>query len=131
MPDVEWSLICDYCILDQAGKLSIVGIFERVITESVPVMHPALYIVTRWRNPGGESFLAQTRIWTPTEQLLVSTGQTHVPPNPAGQHVTIDQFRGLVFEREGQYLVELLAQDETARYYPLEVHLVARPKEAR
>ena len=35
--------------------------------------------------------------------------------------MTIDQFRGLVLEREGQYLIELLAADETARYYPLQV----------
>jgi hypothetical protein len=91
------------------------------------VMHPALFVVTRWRNPGGEDFTAQTRIWTPTEQLLVSTGLTHVPPNPAGQHVTIDQFRGLVLEREGQYLIELLAADETARYYPLQVVVPPSP----
>jgi hypothetical protein len=127
MPDVEWSLTCDYCLLDQAGKLSIIGIFERIVTQSVPVMHPALFVVTRWRNPSGEAFTAQTRVWTPTEQLLVSTGPTHVPPNPAGQHVTIDQFRGVVFEREGQYLVELLSADETARYYPLQVVVVPGP----
>lgn len=128
MPDVEWSLICDYCILDQTGKLSVLGIFERIVAESVPVLHPALFIVTRWRNPSGESFVAQTRIWTPTEQLLVSTGPTQVPANPTGQHLTIDQFRALMLEREGQYLVELVAQDETARYYPLEVHLAGGAK---
>src|SRR5688572_26320152 len=123
MPDVEWSLTCDYCVLDQAGKLSIIGIFERIMAESVPVLHPVLFVITRWRNPGGETFKAQTRIWTPTEQLLVGTNPAQVPPSPLGQHVTIDQFRGLVLEREGQYLVELLADGETARYYPLEVHL--------
>ena len=121
MPEVEWSLVCDYCLIDQTGKLSMLGIFERIAAESLPVLHPLLFVVTRWRSVAQESFVAETRIWTPTEQLLVSTGATQVPANPGGQNLTINQFRGLVLEREGQYLIELLAEGETARYYPLQV----------
>ena len=89
----------------------------RFVIRAAWILHRALYRFTGHRRG----------LWTPTEQLLVSTGPTHVPANPAGQHVTIDQFRGLVFERDGQYLVELLSDDETARYYPLQVVVTPGP----
>jgi hypothetical protein len=125
MPDVEWSLLCEYCLLDVAGKLSIMGIFDRVVAPKLPVQQPALFVVTRWRTQPDQPFILETRLWTPTEQLLQSTGQVTVAPDPAGHNLTINQFIGLTFDREGQYLVELLAEDETVRYYPWQ--LVLRP----
>ena len=127
MPDVEWSLLCDYCLIDQAGKLSLLGIFDRIATPSLPVQHPLLFVVTRWRTQPHQSFVAETRIWTPTEQLLLTTGPVQVAANPSGQNLTINQFRGLTLDREGQYLVELLAEGETARFYPWQLALHPAP----
>jgi hypothetical protein len=44
-----------------------------------------------------------------------------VAPSPVGQNLTINQFVGLTLDREGQYLVELLVDGETVRYYPWQV----------
>src|SRR5581483_1804937 len=125
MPDLEWSLLCEYCLIDAAGRLSIIGIFEQMLTPQVPTHQPVLFVVSRWRSQPHQSFKVETRLWTPTEQLLQSTGEVAVAPSPVGQNVTINQFVGLTFEREGQYLVELLVDGETARYYPWQ--LVVRP----
>ena len=125
MPEVEWSLLCEYCLIDAAGKLSILGIFDHVVAPQVPVHQPVLFVVTRWRSQPNQQFVAETRLWTPTEQLLQTTGPVQVAPNHFGQNMTINQFLGLTFEREGQYLVELLAEGDTARYYPWQ--LAVRP----
>src|SRR5690242_5707551 len=117
MPDVEWSLLCEYCLIDAAGKLSVLGIFDQVVARQLPVQQPVLFVVTRWRSEPHQTFTVETRLWTPTEQLLQTTGAVPVAPSPSGQNMTINQFLSLTFDREGQYLVELLANDETARYY--------------
>ena len=127
MPTVEWSLLCDYCLIDQTGKLSLIGIFDSVAVASFPAQHPMLYVVTRWRSEPGQTFVAETRIWTPTEKLLVTTGPVQVAPNPGGHNLTVNQLRNVAIEREGQYLVELLAEGETARYYPWQVLRASAP----
>ena len=127
MPDVEWVLLCDYCLIDQGGRLSLLGIFERLLTPTLPVQHPLFYVVTRWRAQPQQGFTAETRIWTPTEQLLITTGPVQVAPSPTEHNLTINQFRGLTFDREGQYLVELLADDDTTRCYPCQVSLQRGP----
>jgi hypothetical protein len=126
-PEVEWSLLCDYCLIDIAGKLTLVGIFDRLVVPALPVHAPLLVVVTRWRAPASDRFVAETRIWTPTEQLLVTTGPVDVAVPAAGPAMTVNQFRAVTFERAGQYLVELLAQGDTARYYPCEVVVHSPP----
>ena len=125
MPDVQWSLMCDYCLIDHSGRPSLIGIFDRLGAFSVPVQHPQLFIVTQWSSQPHQAFKTETRLWTPTEQLLATTGEVPVAPNPDGRNLTINQFRAVMLERPGQYLVELLAEGETARYYPWQ--LVVQP----
>jgi hypothetical protein len=50
MPEIEWSLLCEYCLVDAAGKLSVLGIFDQMLTAQLPVHQPVLYVVTRWRG---------------------------------------------------------------------------------
>src|SRR3712207_8783065 len=50
MPDVEWSLLCEYCLVDVTGKLSMLGIFDQFAASRLPVQQPALFVVTRWRS---------------------------------------------------------------------------------
>jgi hypothetical protein len=110
--------MCEYCSVDHAGRLSLIAIFDRIVVPALPVQMPLLFVVTRWRADGESRFVAETRLWTPTEQLAVTSGPVQVIAAPGMPHVTINQFHGLTFERAGQYLVELLAEGETARYYP-------------
>ena len=40
MPELEWSLLCEYCLIDATGRLSIMGIFEQMLTPRVPAQQP-------------------------------------------------------------------------------------------
>jgi hypothetical protein len=126
MPAVEWSLLCEYCIIDHAGKLSLIGIFDRMVVARLPLQVPLLLVVTRWRAET-DRFTAETRLWTPTEQLLAASGSVEVVTAGDAPHITINQFHGLTLERAGQYLVELLAEGQTARYFPWQVVVQAPP----
>ncbi len=41
------AVVCDHALIDQAGKLSVIGIFERIWVERFPAMHPRLHLVLR------------------------------------------------------------------------------------
>ncbi|MBX5490341.1 MAG: hypothetical protein IRZ14_04225 [Chloroflexi bacterium] len=127
MPSVQWSLICDYYLIDQAGRLSLLGIFDRLVVPQLPVVYPYLHVVTQWHLGSARQFRLETRLWTPTEQVLATSGELPVGPVPNDQHLTINSFANLTLERAGQYLVELLADGETARFYPLQVTPHAPP----
>lgn len=36
--------ICDYAMISQDGKLSTMGIFSRIFTNTLPSVHPAMYL---------------------------------------------------------------------------------------
>jgi len=125
MPSVQWSLVCDYCLVDQGGRLSLIGIFDRLVMPELPIVYPLLHVVTQWRIGGENTFRMEARLWTPTEQVLSTSGEVLVGPLMGDQHLTINRFGALTLERSGQYLVELLANGETERFYP--IHLTVQP----
>ncbi len=45
---VDWALVCDYALIDTAGKLSVLGIFERLFAGNFPALHPVMYLVAQW-----------------------------------------------------------------------------------
>lgn len=51
---VEYSLFCDYASVSMDGKLNLMGIFERILTENVPANHPQMSIITKLVLPKGD-----------------------------------------------------------------------------
>ena len=47
---VALAVICDHALIDQAGKLSVLGIFERIWVERFPAVHPRLHLVLRLKG---------------------------------------------------------------------------------
>ena len=44
---IDLALVCDYAIIDQYGKLSVLGLFEHIWVHEFPVVHPRLHLVLR------------------------------------------------------------------------------------
>jgi len=51
---VEFSILCDYASLSVDGKLNLNGMFEHIMAKEVPVVHPQLFVVTKFILPEGE-----------------------------------------------------------------------------
>ncbi|MFA5792582.1 MAG: hypothetical protein WC897_01785 [Candidatus Gracilibacteria bacterium] len=51
---IEFAIFCDYASMSIDGKLNLNGIFERIMTEKIPAMHPQMYVVTKMILPKGE-----------------------------------------------------------------------------
>lgn len=79
---VEYSMLCDYASVSMDGKLSLNGIFERIVAKEVPAKHPQMFVVSKLLIPKGDhkitfsmmqqdKVLASTSIEKTVEQKLV------------------------------------------------------------
>jgi hypothetical protein len=75
---IEWALLADYVMLDNSGKLSIIGIFDRLYLNAPHAMHPMAFVVARWRGAPNAVLASELRIWSPGRELLVGAPQALV-----------------------------------------------------
>ena len=47
---VDFAVLADYALIDQHGKLSVLGIFQHVWVATFPAMHPRTHLVVRVRG---------------------------------------------------------------------------------
>ncbi|HYU91551.1 MAG TPA: hypothetical protein VE966_13960 [Gemmatimonadales bacterium] len=50
---LDFAVVADYAIVDQAGKLSVLGIFQHIWVQQFPAMHPRLHLVLRLKGKRG------------------------------------------------------------------------------
>ena len=48
--NVDFAVVCDYAIVDQYGKLSVLGIFQHIWVPQLPAVHPRLHLVIRLKG---------------------------------------------------------------------------------
>ena len=47
---VDFAVVADYALVDQSGKLSVLGIFQHIWVQQFPAMHPRLHLVLRLKG---------------------------------------------------------------------------------
>src|SRR5437899_4423325 len=47
---LDFAVIADYALVDQAGKLSVLGIFQHIWVQQFPATHPRLHLVLRLKG---------------------------------------------------------------------------------
>ncbi len=85
--NVQLALVCDHAIIDQHGKLSVLGIFDRIWVERFPAIHPRLHLVLRLKGRrteiGDHTVLIQLVDDTGRE-MLRGEGNVQIGEPPAG-----------------------------------------------
>ena len=120
---VDLALACDYAIIDQYGKLSVMGIFEHIWVHEFPVVHPRLHLVMRLKGRRTEIGDHQVKIRLVDEEdreIISGDGTVTFAEPPAG---ILDIEAGTVllfdvpFEHPGAYTFEI-SIDGTAAALP-------------
>ena len=57
---IEYALFCEYANLSMDGKLNLNGIFDRIMIEHVPTMHPQMFVVSKLFLPKGKHSITFT-----------------------------------------------------------------------
>ncbi len=84
---LDFAVVADYAIVDQAGKLSVLGIFQHIWVQQFPAMHPRLHLVLRLKGKRTEIGEHQVQIRLVDEQnaeVLGGNGTVNFAEPPAG-----------------------------------------------
>ena len=123
-------MTADYALIDQQGKLSVLGIFQHVWLTKFPAVCPRTHLVLRVRGRRTEIGVHTIRIRFVDDngaELLGGEGTVQFGEPPAGV-TDVEAGAVLVFDiplpRPGQYAFEITLDGELASRVPLTAAVV-------
>lgn len=125
IPDLQSAILCDDVRQERNGKFMLIGLFDAIMIQQLPVRYPRLFLVTRWCSGDGE-FFQQSRILKPDMSTPLVSGQ-RIPvrlPNPEATATNVEVFLNVEFRDEGTHWVEILLDGDLKIRYPLRVSIV-------
>ncbi len=131
---VDFAVLADYALIDQQGKLSVLGIFQHVWVASFPAVHPRTHLVLRVRGRRteiGEHRIRIRFIDDQGQELMGGDGTVQFGEPPAGV-TEVEAGAVLVFDvplpRPGVYAFEIILSENVVRV-PLSAALIPPPAE--
>lgn len=85
--NVDFAVVSDYALVDQAGKISVLGIFQHIWVQHFPAMHPRLHLVLRLKGRRTEigEHPVQIRLLDERDtEILGGSGTVNFAEPPAG-----------------------------------------------
>jgi hypothetical protein len=132
---VDFAVIADYALVDQQGKLSVLGIFQHVWVAAFPSIHPRTHLVLRVRGRRteiGEHRIRIRFIDDQQQELIGGEGTVHFG-EPAAGVTEVEAGAVLVFDvplpRAGHYAFEITLGDSVLTV-PLSAALIPPPMPA-
>ena len=127
IPDLQSSILCDDVRQERNGKFMLIGLFDAIVAQSMPVRYPRLFMVTRWCSGEGE-FNQQTRILKPDQSSQLVEGKV-IPvrlPSSEATATNVEVFMNVSFEVIGTHWIEILLDGDLKIRYPLRVTRVQK-----
>ena len=125
--NVQLALVCDHAIIDQHGKLSVLGIFDRIWVERFPAIHTRLHLVLRLkgrRTEVGDHGVLIQLVDDTGREILRGEGNVQIGEPPAGV-VDIEAAAVLAFDvpldKPGVYTFEIAVDSARVASVPITV----------
>ncbi|HYP53395.1 MAG TPA: hypothetical protein VEQ42_07635 [Pyrinomonadaceae bacterium] len=117
-PRLLYTLLCDDVRLEVGNKLTLVGVFQNLMVQQLPVSLIKFAVVQHWSGEG--SYLSEVRILTPDRQQPVVVSQpTRFEVAPGGFADNVSFFVNVTFPAPGQYWVQTLVNSTLFDEQPL------------
>lgn len=127
-------MLADYALIDQQGKLSVLGLFQHVWVPAFPAVHPRAHLVLRVRGRRTEIGQHSMRIRFVDEQgatLVEGEGTVQFGEPPAGV-TDVEAGAVLVFDlplpRPGHYAFEISLDAAEEYQVPLTASQIPGPE---
>lgn len=125
-----YTLLCDDVRIEMGNKLSLMGLFQNIMVEKLPVSLIKFAVINHWRGAGGHE--TEVRILAPDKANLVVTSQpTRIELAEGGFTDNISFFVNVVFPNPGTYWVQTIANAAVVDEFPLIVTDQANLENAR
>ena len=113
-----YTLLCDDVRLEAGNKISLMGVFQNIMVEKLPISLIKFAVVNHWRGEGNHH--TEVRILSPDKNNTVVTSQpTHLELAPGGFTDNVSFFVNVVFPTAGTYWVQTLANTVLLEEFPL------------
>ena len=130
---LDFAVVADYALVDQAGKISVLGIFQHIWVQQFPAMHPRLHLVLRLKGRRTEVGEHGVQIRLADEsgsEILGGNGTVTFAEPPAGV-TDIEAGAILVFDvpfpHPGLYRFEITVDGEVLATVPITVSQLQNP----
>lgn len=116
---LAYTIFCDDVRLEAGNKLSLMGVFQNLVVQQMPVSLIKFAVVNHWTGAG--DYLSEVRILTPDrKQPIVVSQPTRFDIAPGGGHAdNISFFVNVTFQEPGQYWVQTLVDSTLYDEQPL------------
>jgi len=129
---IDFAVVCDYALIDQYGKLSVLGIFHHIWVSQFPTVHPRLHLVLRLKGARTEIGEHKVKIkLTDSEdrEIITGDGEVSFSEPPAGV-LEVESGAVLVFdvpfEQAGKYQFEIEVDGDIRTLVPITVSMGPR-----
>jgi hypothetical protein len=115
-----YTLFCDDVRLEVGNKLSLMGVFQNIMVQQLPVSLIKFAVVNHWQGDG--EYLSEVRILTPDKKQPVVVSQpTRFEISSGGFADNISFFVNVTFPAAGQYWVQTLINSNLFDEQPLTI----------
>ena len=130
---IDLATVSDYAVIDQHGKLSILGIFSHIWVAKFPAVHPRLHLVLHLkgrRTEIGEHTVRIRLVDDEDAEIINGNGTVNFAEPPAG---VLDIAAGCIlvfdvpFPKAGKYHFEIRIDEDLRTNIPITVALGSNP----
>jgi hypothetical protein len=115
-----YTLLCDDVRLEMGNKLSLMGVFQNIMVERLPVSLIKFAIVQHWVGEG--SYATEVRIMSPDKLNIVAASQpSQIILQREGFADNISFFINTVLPQPGTYYIQTLVNSSLYNEFPLVV----------
>ncbi len=113
-----YTLLCDDVRLEMGNKISMMGVFQNIMVEKLPVSLIKFAVVNHWRGAGVHQ--TEVRVLSPDKHSTIVTSQpTGIELAQGGFSDNVSFFVNVVFQTAGTYWVQTLANTVLLEELPL------------
>lgn len=122
-----WSMMCDHFLVDQAGKYSFIGVFDRIGALTFPAVQKSVYLAVALEGEPNSSLDALLDIWSPDGTLVISTPESRLQFSQTGRTIYVNLLYDLQLAIAGLYTVTVEAGGKPVGTFAFEVYGVPAP----
>jgi hypothetical protein len=113
-----YTLLCDDVRIEMGNKISLMGIFQNIMVEKLPVSLIKFAVINHWKGVGNHE--TEVRILSPDKANMVVTSQpTSIDLAEGGFTDNVSFFVNVVFPNPGTYWIQTIANTVVLDEMPL------------
>ncbi|MGI8812213.1 MAG: DUF6941 family protein [Pyrinomonadaceae bacterium] len=113
-----YTLLCDDVRIEMGNKISLMGIFQNIMVDKLPISLIKFAVINHWKGEGNHQ--TEVRILSPDKINMVVTSQpTPIELAAGGFTDNVSFFVNVVFPSAGTYWVQTLANTVLLEEFPL------------